>query len=268
MISRTGKFLSIALSTAILFTCSGATFASAEENANLYRYQKNASGETYGNNLQAKRLGYEAELVLAVGEDGTTGYVRTSDLNGETPSSPEEAYTLQEERIEKGDTERYIPLYKNDGETIIGRFKVDFNPEEKTDTGITFRSRIPSDGYSYSETYGAIDTPGYSYYVFNGIKNATLGVRGKTRIETQNKAAAPISYMGVKVRIFREKDGAIVRETDWYYNSTATPYFEKDAYYGTVSGNHFYSNGLTREWNREISQYWTHVSTRSPNNPD
>lgn len=40
MISRTGKFLSIALSTAILFTCSAVTFASAEENANLYHYQK------------------------------------------------------------------------------------------------------------------------------------------------------------------------------------------------------------------------------------
>lgn len=66
MISRTGKFLSIALSTAILFTCSAVTFASAEENANFYHYQKNASGETYGNNLQAKQLGYEAELVLAV----------------------------------------------------------------------------------------------------------------------------------------------------------------------------------------------------------
>ncbi len=131
MISRTGKVFSIALSAAMLFACS-VTFASAEGNANLYRYQKNDSGETYGNNLQAKQLGYEAELILAVGEGGTTGYVRTSDLNGEEPSSPEEAQTLQEERIKNGDTGRYIPLYESNGETIIGTFKVEFNPSEKS----------------------------------------------------------------------------------------------------------------------------------------
>lgn len=263
MISRTGKVFSIALSAAMLFACS-VTFASAEGNANLYRYQKNDSGETYGNNLQAKQLGYEAELILAVGEGGTTGYVRTSDLNGEEPSSPEEAQTLQEERIKNGDTGRYIPLYESDGETIIGTFKVEFNPSEKSNAPQLYSTDPPSDGYAYGNA-GYIDTPGYSYCNFSGIKKAAGGVRGKTMIQTRNGTMFPISQVGAKVRIYRVKDGALVRETDWYYNTSVESSFEQTAYYLTITGNDFYCEGSTREWNSEISQYWTHSSFRSKN---
>lgn len=223
--------------------------------------KKNASGETYGNNLQAKQLGYEAELVLAVGEDGTTGYVRTSDLNGEVPSSPEEAYALQEERSEKGDTERYIPLYKNDGETIIGRFKINFDP---TDTPVNSTYSVSAKNqYSYSNPHN-IDTPGFSYSGYSGIIDIFGGVEGKTLIKTRNNVSVPVGYMGVKVRIYRAKDGALVRESDWYYNKQQVNSFEKTARYIVGGRNEYYSEGLTREWNRDISQYWTHQMLKTP----
>jgi len=53
---------------------------------------------------------------LAEGEDGTIGYVKKEDLNGPLPKTPEEAVKLNKAKpIE-------IPLYKDDGETVIGKF--------------------------------------------------------------------------------------------------------------------------------------------------
>ena len=122
----------------------------------------------------------------------------------------------------------------------------------------------PSDGYAYGNA-GYIDTPGYSYCNFSGIKKAAGGVRGKTMIQTRNGTMFRISQVGAKVRIDRVKDGALVRETDWYYNTSVESSFEQTAYYLTITGNDFYCEGSTREWNSEISQYWTHSSFRSKN---
>ena len=64
-------------------------------------------------------------LIKARGTDGTIGYVREADLEGEIPSSPEEAL-MQES------TNRSIPLYDKDGSTIIGEFLVTFEEGEIT----------------------------------------------------------------------------------------------------------------------------------------
>jgi hypothetical protein len=57
------------------------------------------------------------ELVLASGEDGTSGYVRYEDLEGPEPSSPEEA-------AEISGMSRIVPIYAEDGVTIIGRYTI------------------------------------------------------------------------------------------------------------------------------------------------
>lgn len=59
------------------------------------------------------------ELVKAIGDDGTPGYIRIQDTD-ESPASPAEALRLQEARASgKG---RQIPLYAEDGKTVIGTF--------------------------------------------------------------------------------------------------------------------------------------------------
>lgn len=72
------------------------------------------------------------DLIAAVGIDGTEGYVCRIDLDGEQPNNPEEAIEYMEQLNErivemKLTGEKYIriiPLYAEDGETIIGEFGI------------------------------------------------------------------------------------------------------------------------------------------------
>lgn len=82
-------------------------------------YPKNELGETYGKSIDAKVNEIEPDLISAVGEDGIKGYVRQTELEGEVPKNPEEALAKEAK------TDRYINLYKSDGKTIIGKFKVE-----------------------------------------------------------------------------------------------------------------------------------------------
>jgi hypothetical protein len=51
-------------------------------------------------------------LILAVGDSGIEGYVRLADLEGDAPTSPEEA-------LEQSNDLRVIPVYAEDGVTVI-----------------------------------------------------------------------------------------------------------------------------------------------------
>lgn len=84
-------------------------------------YPRNENGQTYGSALYATSPETEPDLILAKGEDGTIGYVRSVDLNGVMPKSPQEALELQS----KVKSARKINLYAVDGETIIGTFIID-----------------------------------------------------------------------------------------------------------------------------------------------
>ena len=55
------------------------------------------------------------DLIKAVGDAGTEGYVRNADLQGPQPSNPEEA-------VKMSGQERTIPLYAADGTTVIGTY--------------------------------------------------------------------------------------------------------------------------------------------------
>lgn len=66
-------------------------------------------------------------LILAQGEGGTLGYVRSTDLGESIPESPEAALALEAERRASGYTGRYINLYDTDGVTVIGRFFISWN---------------------------------------------------------------------------------------------------------------------------------------------
>lgn len=106
--------------------------ASSYRNQNLVPapdFPKNESGETYGSALESTSPETEPDLIKAYGEDGTIGYVRSSDLNGVQPKTPEEALKQQEK--ESGDRE--ISLYDVDGKKVIGKFKIHHGKvDEKT----------------------------------------------------------------------------------------------------------------------------------------
>lgn len=80
----------------------------------------NQYGETYGSALKATSPDNEPDLIKAYGIDGTLGYVKSSDLKGVQPKTPQEALDLQA----KTPSSRKIPLYESDGKTVIGEFQI------------------------------------------------------------------------------------------------------------------------------------------------
>lgn len=73
----------------------------------------NENGQTYGIESEDS-----PDLVAAQGIDGTYGYILSNDLYGPEFSTPEEAVEWQKKHKGK----RVIPLYANDGKTVIGEF--------------------------------------------------------------------------------------------------------------------------------------------------
>jgi len=86
------------------------------------KYQVNESGQTYGSNMEAESIETEPDLIYACGTNGISGYVKKSDLNGDMPKTPEEAIEIT--RKNKSQNSREIPLYEEDGKTIIGSYKI------------------------------------------------------------------------------------------------------------------------------------------------
>jgi len=85
-------------------------------------FPQNKNGQTYGSAADATTPDNEPDLIQAWGVDGNLGYVKSSDLNGEKPKTPEEAIAKQKREAREGDRE--IPLYASDGTTVIGSFKI------------------------------------------------------------------------------------------------------------------------------------------------
>ena len=68
-------------------------------------------------------------LIAALGTNGTRGFVKAEDLDGDLPSNPAEAVAYMEEMERKTayGTKNYvrlIPLYAEDGVTVIGEFAI------------------------------------------------------------------------------------------------------------------------------------------------
>ncbi|MEC0125914.1 hypothetical protein [Paenibacillus pabuli] len=105
-----------------LFDVDGKTIiGSISVGAKKTNFPKNRNGQTYGSAGEATSPETEPELIEATGVDGTEGYVLRKDLDGEQPSTPEEAIAQQNSRAADG---RDIPLYDLDGENVIGVFHV------------------------------------------------------------------------------------------------------------------------------------------------
>jgi len=90
-------------------------YASATRTA----YKTNASGQTYGSDGGAPGGPLdEPDLVAVQATNGKVGYAYAAQLNGPTPTNPDQAVT------ENSQPARTIPVYESDGKTQIGAFKV------------------------------------------------------------------------------------------------------------------------------------------------
>ena len=83
-------------------------------------FPRNENGQTYGSGSDAISLDTEPDLIKAYGVDGTLGYVRSKDLTGVLPRTPQEALAKQR----PAGSVRQIPLYAVDGKTVIGVFNI------------------------------------------------------------------------------------------------------------------------------------------------
>ncbi|MCM1133413.1 MAG: hypothetical protein NC340_08075 [Ruminococcus flavefaciens] len=85
-------------------------------------YGINANGETFGNCLDVMYVEDEPDLMAAIGDNGTEGYIRRTEADGEMPANPEEAVRMMQERATA--PPRVINVYESDGVTIIDTFTI------------------------------------------------------------------------------------------------------------------------------------------------
>jgi hypothetical protein len=83
-------------------------------------WPKNAHGQTYGSVLNSTSSATDPDLVQVIATNGQTGYVYSSQLNPPAPSSPAAAVAQQTKNTDG----QFIPVYAQDGTTVIGQFEV------------------------------------------------------------------------------------------------------------------------------------------------
>lgn len=130
-----GAALSVAASAVVIglpgWTALPSTHPSASPSYGpVPNWPKNANGQTYGAQGSSP---IAPDLIEVQGEDATgqpvDGYVFSRDLTraengGPEPTSPAQALKQQQERLKNFPNGQWLPVYKSDGETTIGRFLV------------------------------------------------------------------------------------------------------------------------------------------------
>lgn len=79
---------------------------------------RNDDGQIYGSEYFLNQIGIEPDLIAAIGDDGTIGYVLAEDIN--VPG----ASTLDEAESYNAESDKEIPLYNKEGDTVIGKFTI------------------------------------------------------------------------------------------------------------------------------------------------
>lgn len=210
---------------------------------NELSFDVNENGETYGDYFQIIGEGLEPDLILAQGDDGILGYVKTEDLIGTLPESPEAALALQAERETKGYKGHYINLYASDGTTVVGRFFIDGGSNDSAT--IDMRSEVH---------YGAGNSLTMSTYTVTGwstIQSVPYGVGYSTIVQS----TMPVSpgYLGGLARLY-SSDGVLLSSNQYEYSKTTATYFSTSKLHTATSG-YYYSYGIGCAWNPEYSSY-------------
>ncbi len=89
-------------------------------------FKTNQSGETYGTYIdKGNGESEEPDLMAVIGLNNVEGYVKKADLYDEAnqPNNPKEAIAYMKKREQEGP--RIIPVYEEDGKTVIGEYRLD-----------------------------------------------------------------------------------------------------------------------------------------------
>ncbi len=246
---KTKKFLCIIMAIILISFCTIPVAGECQIRKSIYLVNEN--GETYGTAAQAASVGYEADLILAVGENNTVGYVRSTDLDDDIKTPTQVA------NLSNTNTVSYIPLYSSDGETVIDRFVVSLDIKENT------ASREVVE-YIYGSEKTVNVKKHYSCTIRSAISDCTNGVRGKTRIQADK--AVNSGWLGVQARVYRASDDALVDSSPYKYSSSSVSFFEYTTYHYTIKTTEaYYCQGVTKIWNPDTSGYLTHSTFASPN---
>ena len=246
------RIIQIMMVVVVIASC--ATYAFAADSKEAQPYARNANGETYGNNIQALELGYEADLIAAKGENDVVGYVRRTDLYNDGVS------TVQDALAANAQTFRYIPLYLADGETVIGRFPIG----SVTDDSAQVEARTILSGDQITDDYakskiGQITYDDFTGLTQNGCKGIEGGVKGKTAVWTAGTATQGTSFYGINVQIYEVSTGLVVASSGFTYNlSPRVSYSKTLTYYSADTSAEFYCIGMVRIHRPELETYHTH----------
>ena len=237
----------ISILLVLMLTTLCAISACAMDTAQGQQYSTNSNGETYGDNLQARQLGYEADLIAAIGENGVEGYVRNAELYADCVSNPMEAVNSLPEV-------RYIPLYMEDGTTVIGQFKIGSDAAEDSP-----ESRAT---YAYSNI-GVIEYDDYIGNTRNGIKSESGGVLGLTSAWGGTEEGA--GFYGITVNIYEQDTNKLVASTGVQYNKEAKLIYSQTLFYSCSDKTaEFYCQGTVKIWRGSLGIYHTHGTFRTP----
>jgi hypothetical protein len=98
----------------------------------------NASGQTDGSLLNSTSSATEPVLAQVIATNGKVGFVYSKELDGVAPSSPAQA--LAEQAV--ATAPQFIPVYLDDGTTMIGQFAVsEPSADVPTTTGASSSAR-------------------------------------------------------------------------------------------------------------------------------
>ena len=243
--------LSVVLVCAVLLSFS---FSAAACEAEEEGYAVNENGMTYGTMLQAEELGEEPDLILAVGENNVTGYVKSSDLVDDA-ANPEEALRQTLEITE----DYFIPLYASDGVTVIGRFRM--SVEGVLDT--------PSRSAWAIGQKSQLEPPGFTALAQNSIMGEPGAVRARTTVETFVKDSrwtpmqVDTSRIGIQIRIWNMTTGAVVYSGGMRYNTSPTQSFSREHLLEVEGDDEYASKGIVKVWNSG-EEYWQYGTFQSP----
>lgn len=96
---------------------------SAGINALSTNFEINESGLTFGSNYYSISTETTPDLVSVIGNNGLKGYVYAEDI----AMNDNLAYTLMQ-AVSEGENYYTIPVYEEDGTTVIDTFNIDFIP--------------------------------------------------------------------------------------------------------------------------------------------
>jgi hypothetical protein len=90
--------------------------------------QQNSRGETFGSAESITDDADLPDLILSIGTNGQTGYIKSSDIPA-TPATKAQAASLPESTDSSGQRVRTtsaktVPLYESDGTTVVGQFRI------------------------------------------------------------------------------------------------------------------------------------------------